>query len=125
MPVLLAGTSFTWESHPRFVQCAAEGDRAGEVGHRGLDERRPGCRGGAVRPGDEGGGERRGAGDHAAAQADQAVEALRSAFLATPYRPTGLSTPARTTVRLVDELSWLNSIVFSLGSTATASTVRR
>ena len=33
--------------------------------------------------------------DHAAAQADQAVEALRSAFLATPYRPTGLSTPAQ------------------------------
>jgi Fusaric acid resistance protein-like len=49
--------------------------------------------------------------DHAAAQADQAVEALRSTFLATPYRPTGLSTPARTTVRLVDELNWLNSIV--------------
>src|SRR5260370_767046 len=49
--------------------------------------------------------------DHAVAQADQAVEALRSAFLATPYRPTGLSTPARTTVRLVDELIWLNSIV--------------
>src|ERR1700759_68646 len=53
--------------------------------------------------------------DHAAAQADQAVEALRSAFLATPYRPTGLSTPARTTVRLVDELSWLNSIVIRPG----------
>jgi hypothetical protein len=53
--------------------------------------------------------------DHAAAQADQAVEALRSAFLATPYRPTGLSTPARTTVRLVDELSWLNSIVIQPG----------
>ncbi len=49
--------------------------------------------------------------DHAAAQADQAVAALRSAFLATPYRPTGLSTPARTTVRLVDELNWLSSIV--------------
>src|SRR5580658_6193692 len=49
--------------------------------------------------------------DHAAAQADQAVGALRSAFLATPYRPTGLSTPARTTVRLVDELIWLNGIV--------------
>src|SRR5499427_4764674 len=49
--------------------------------------------------------------DHAAAQADRAVEALRSAFLATPYPPTGLSTPARTTVRLVDELIWLNSIV--------------
>src|ERR1700754_2065728 len=49
--------------------------------------------------------------DHAAAQADQAVEALRSAFLATPYRPTGLSTPARTVVRLVDELNWLNAVV--------------
>ena len=53
--------------------------------------------------------------DHAAAQADQAVEALRTAFLATPYRPTGLSTPARTTVRLVDELIWLNSIVIQPG----------
>ncbi len=53
--------------------------------------------------------------DHAAAQADQAVEALRSAFLATPYRPTGLSTPARTTVRLVDELNWLNTIVIQPG----------
>ena len=53
--------------------------------------------------------------DHAAAQADRAVEALRSAFLATPYRPTGLSTPARTTVRLVDELIWLNSIVIQPG----------
>ena len=53
--------------------------------------------------------------DHAAAQADQAVEALRSAFLAMPYRPTGLSTPARTTVRLVDELNWLNSIVTQPG----------
>ncbi len=53
--------------------------------------------------------------DHAAAQADQAVGALRSAFLATPYRPTGLSTPARTTVRLVDELIWLNSIVIQPG----------
>ena len=53
--------------------------------------------------------------DHAAAQADQAVEALRSAFLATPFRPTGLSTPARTTVRLVDELIWLNGIVIQPG----------
>ena len=53
--------------------------------------------------------------DHAVAQADQAAGALRSAFLATPYRPTGLSTPARTTVRLVDELIWLNSIVIQPG----------
>jgi len=40
---------------------------------------------------------------------------LRSTFLATPYRPTGLSTPARTTARLVDELAWLNSIVIQPG----------
>ena len=53
--------------------------------------------------------------DHAAAQSDRAVEALRSSFLATPYRPTGLSTPARTTVRLVDELIWLNSIIIQPG----------
>jgi uncharacterized membrane protein YccC len=53
--------------------------------------------------------------DHAAAQADQAVQTLRSTFLATPYRPTGLSAPARTTVRLVDELNWLNSIVIQPG----------
>jgi len=53
--------------------------------------------------------------DHAAAQADQAVKALRTTFLATPYRPTALSTPARTTVRLVDELNWLNSIVIQPG----------
>jgi uncharacterized membrane protein YccC len=42
---------------------------------------------------------------------DAAVAELRRTFLATPYRPTGLSTPARTMVRLVDELSWLNAIV--------------
>src|SRR2546423_14321631 len=40
---------------------------------------------------------------------------MRSLFRATPYRPTGLSTPARATVRLVDELNWLNSIVIQPG----------
>ena len=44
------------------------------------------------------------------AQADAAIEALQSAFLATPYRPTGLSTSARAVVRLVDELRWLSTI---------------
>jgi len=64
--------------------------------------------------------------DHAAAQSDHAVEALRNTFLAMPYRPTGLSTPARTTVRLVDELNWLNTpLSFSRGSTAAVSTARR
>ena len=48
--------------------------------------------------------------DHAATQADEAVAALRRGFLATPYRPTSLNTAARTVVRLVDELSWVNAI---------------
>ncbi|MFF3335229.1 FUSC family protein [Streptomyces sp. NPDC002888] len=46
--------------------------------------------------------------------ADQAAVAaadLRSAFAATPYRPTGLSTSSRALVRLVDELTWLSTIV--------------
>ena len=41
----------------------------------------------------------------------EAVEALRRGFLATPYRPTGLSTSARAGVRLVDELTWLADIL--------------
>jgi hypothetical protein len=45
------------------------------------------------------------------ARSDDAVAALRHAFLATPYRPTSLGTAARVTVRLVDELSWLNAII--------------
>jgi uncharacterized membrane protein YccC len=48
--------------------------------------------------------------DHASKQADDAVGALHRVFLATPYRPTGLSTTARTVIRLVDELMWLNAI---------------
>jgi uncharacterized membrane protein YccC len=49
--------------------------------------------------------------DHAIAQAGEAIAALRRSFLATPYRPTSLSTAARTVVRLVDELIWLEAIV--------------
>jgi uncharacterized membrane protein YccC len=49
--------------------------------------------------------------DHAVKQSDEAVAALRRVFLATPYRPASLSTAGRTTVRLVDELYWLNAIV--------------
>ncbi|NUR63510.1 MAG: FUSC family protein [Catenulispora sp.] len=36
---------------------------------------------------------------------------LLKAFAATPYRPTGLSTTSRTLVRLVDELSWLYTVL--------------
>jgi uncharacterized membrane protein YccC len=49
--------------------------------------------------------------DDAIARADAAVDALHAVFFKTPYRPTGLSTAARTVVRLVDELKWLNSVV--------------
>ena len=47
----------------------------------------------------------------AAQAAEAAVAELRRLFLATPYRPTGLSTSARAVVRLVDEISWLNNIL--------------
>ncbi len=49
--------------------------------------------------------------DHAVAAAHEAVAAMRRVFLATPFRPTGLSTDARAVVRLVDEINWLEAIV--------------
>ncbi len=59
------------------------------------------------------GGDQRLAADHdrAAEHADEAISALHHSFLATPYRPTGLSTSARAIVRLVDEMSWLDIVV--------------
>jgi uncharacterized membrane protein YccC len=48
---------------------------------------------------------------HAVARADDAVAALHRQFLATSYRPTSLNTAARTIVRLVDEVNWLNTII--------------
>jgi uncharacterized membrane protein YccC len=63
--------------------------------------------------------------DHAAGQANHAVGALRRAFLATPYHPTGLSTAARTIVRLVDEVNWLNTIVVQPGQRAEGAVVNR
>jgi uncharacterized membrane protein YccC len=49
--------------------------------------------------------------DRTVERADEAVGALRQVFLATSYRPTNLSTSARTVVRLVDELGWLNDLI--------------
>jgi len=46
-----------------------------------------------------------------AGEAREALTALNRGFLATPYRPTGLTTSARAGVRLVDELQWLGGIV--------------
>jgi uncharacterized membrane protein YccC len=47
--------------------------------------------------------------------ANAAVSALHRTFLATPFRPTGLSTATRSVVRLVDELNWLHAIVNTSG----------
>jgi uncharacterized membrane protein YccC len=47
----------------------------------------------------------------AVARARDTIAALNRSFLATPYRPTGLSTAARAIVRLVDELKWLDTIL--------------
>jgi uncharacterized membrane protein YccC len=47
----------------------------------------------------------------AAEAASAAVGAMRDTFFATPYRPTGLTTAARTVVRLVDEIVWLEVIL--------------
>jgi len=63
--------------------------------------------------------------DHAAGQANHAVTALHRAFLATPYRPTGLSTAARTIVRLVDEVNWLNTIAVQSGPRGEGAVVSR
>lgn len=49
--------------------------------------------------------------DAALARSDEAVSDVQAVFFATPYRPTGLSTAARTLVRLVDELRWLDAVV--------------
>ena len=57
---------------------------------------------------------------NAAAAADAAVATLQSVFLASPFRPTGLSTSARTVVRLVDELIWLNTRVSQSAFSAAA-----
>ncbi|HEX4016768.1 MAG TPA: FUSC family protein [Frankiaceae bacterium] len=46
--------------------------------------------------------------------AEEALNGLQKTFLATPYRPTGLSTSARTVVRLVDELNWLRIVLASV-----------
>ncbi|HTD08626.1 MAG TPA: FUSC family protein, partial [Solirubrobacteraceae bacterium] len=62
---------------------------------------------------------------HAVEQAQEAVGALRRVFLATPYRPTNLSTSARTVVRLVDELSWLSEIVAQSATPIARSPVDR
>jgi uncharacterized membrane protein YccC len=52
--------------------------------------------------------------DAAVEASSASVSRLRTTFFATPYRPTGLTTEARTVVRLVDEIEWLNAILDQL-----------
>ena len=49
--------------------------------------------------------------ERAETAAQDAVAAMHTTFLSTVYRPTSLTTAARTLVRLVDELVWLQGIV--------------
>jgi hypothetical protein len=55
------------------------------------------------------------AAEEARAQSNAAVGALDKLFLATPYRPTGLTTRARAEIRLIDELRWLSGAVLRSG----------
>jgi uncharacterized membrane protein YccC len=61
----------------------------------------------------------------AATRANDAVTALHRVFLATPYRPTSLSTTARAIVRLVDEVSWLQGIILASLPPAARARVNR
>ncbi|MGW1531211.1 FUSC family protein [Streptomyces aureus] len=58
-------------------------------------------------------------------EANDAVTALREAYFATPYRPTGLATSTRVLIRLVDEVLLLATILdrVSVGEHVTASDV--
>jgi uncharacterized membrane protein YccC len=47
--------------------------------------------------------------------ADHATELLHRGFLSTQWRPSGLSVPSRATVRLVDEILWLDTLVDQSG----------
>jgi uncharacterized membrane protein YccC len=47
----------------------------------------------------------------AIASADQATEELHRKFLTSQWRPSGLSVSSRATVRLVDEILWLDTLI--------------
>lgn len=61
--------------------------------------------------------------DAATAESSVAVNGLRTSFFATPYRPTGLTTAARTLVRLVDEIVWLDAVLDQLPGTGRSGPV--
>jgi uncharacterized membrane protein YccC len=52
------------------------------------------------------------------------VTALQRQFLATPWRPTGLGASARAIVRLVDEITWMQTVVADLDNDPRPSSAR-
>jgi len=57
-------------------------------------------------------------------EADGAVEGLRRAFFATPFRPAGLGTADRAILRMVDELQWLDRIAHAIDTRAGVTAAR-
>jgi hypothetical protein len=58
------------------------------------------------------------------ANASGPVESLRKLFLATPWRPSGLSASDRAIIRTVDEIVWLDSVVEELVTLQTSRPAR-
>ena len=56
--------------------------------------------------------------------ADGAVEGLRRAFFATPFRPAGLGTADRAILRMVDELQWLDRVAEAIDARAGVTAAR-
>ncbi len=52
------------------------------------------------------------------------VASLQRQFLATPWRPTGLGASARAIVRLVDEISWMQTVITELDNDPRPSSLR-
>jgi uncharacterized membrane protein YccC len=52
------------------------------------------------------------------------VNSLQRMFLATPWRPTGLGASDRAIVRLVDEISWMNTVVADFDDDPRSSSLR-
>ncbi|HEX5189953.1 MAG TPA: FUSC family protein [Streptosporangiaceae bacterium] len=61
----------------------------------------------------------------AVAMAQDADDALRRTFLATPYRPGGLRTSARAVTRLVAEVGWLSLIIKKSGQLPASARLSR
>jgi uncharacterized membrane protein YccC len=61
--------------------------------------------------------------DEAVGRVNAAVATLRATFLATPYRPSGLTTATRAVIRLVDEVVWLSVILDNAAATGHRSPV--